>query len=909
MAKKRGYWLYIILLLFILASSLVGLITDYWWFTAVGFEQIFLISLKAKISVFLIAGLLFFSFAMVNVWISSRLNHNKTGPFNLKRKGLIVVILSVLVGWIASANWFTLLQYLNQTPFNIGDPIFNQDVSFYVFTLPFLQWIWGAVMTAIIMVTILVVLDYFQGFFTKGFKQVKYEPNPNQSLPNQQMPNFKAMWKQINRGAIIHITVLASLVFLLFAIKHYLAQFSIMYSEKGIVVGAGYTDVMIFLPIVKILMVFALVVTVLFYVWLFFFSTNPKLKKRHIIGTIVGAYILFVFIAPTVGPALVQSFRVDPNELNLEKPYIENNIAFTRMAYGLDSVEEKDFAAEKRVTADMLTGASETIDNVRLLDWRPLTQTYKQTQEIRSYYDLSGIDIDRYMIDGKYTQVMVAPRELDQNQLAENAKTWVNLHLVFTHGFGLVMSPVNSVTDQGLPDFLVSDIPPKSTVSDDVLDIDQPRIYYGERDNDYVLVNTETEEFDFPQGSTNQYIRYDGTGGVVLDSFLKKVLIAVRFKDIKILLSSDLTPESKIMFHRSIQDRIRTVTPFLMLDMDPYLVVEDGRMVWIQDGYTVTGNYPYSQKLGRINYMRNAVKIVVDAYDGSLTYYIADSEDPLMQTYANIFPDQFKHIDEMPSGLRDHLRYPVDLFEVQARMYATYHMEDPTVFYNKEDSWEIPSEIYGTGQKVRVDPYYIIMKLPGETKEEFILMISFAPIQKDNMIAWMAARSDGEHYGKLLLFSFPKDKLVYGPLQIEAKFDQDAEISEKLTLWSQQGSRVTRGNLLVIPIEDSLLYIEPLYLQAEQGQLPQLKQVLVSDGDKVVMKETLGEALEALFGKASKPTTDEEGEREQPPIDGSLTDQANRHYQDILDAMQQNDWTAFGESFDSLGKVLESLRE
>ena len=665
---------------------------------------------------------------------------------------------------------------------------------------------------------------------------------------------------------------------------------------------AGYTDIVAFLPLVMILMILALIIAVLLCIEMFFLARRQRFLKGHILAVVIIVYLLFSLISPVVIMDIVQDLKVSPNEINLEEPYIENNIKFTKIAYGLSKVEEKDFPAELDLTLAILANASDTLDNVRILDWRPLTQTYKQTQEIRLYYDLSGIDIDRYDINGKYTEVMLAPREMNQEQIAENAKTWVNLHMVYTHGFGLVMSPVNSVTREGMPNYLIKDIPPVYNVEEEKLRIERPQVYYGEMDNDFVLVNTLTKEFDYPKGSTNEYINYDGAGGVLLDTYMKKLLMALRFMDVKIMLSTDITPESRIMFARNIRERIAKITPFLVLDEDPYMVISEGRLFWIQDAYTVTSTFPYSEKVGAINYMRNSVKIVVDAYNGDVTYYLMDTSDPLILTYARIFPEQFKSIELMPAGLKEHIRYPEGLFKVQSSIYNTYHMGDVTVFYNKEDAWQIPYEIYGTGQQVQVEPYYIIIKLPGEDEEEFVLMCSYTPIRKDNMVAWLAARSDGANYGKLLLYKFPKEKLVYGPLQIEAKFDQDSEISQQLTLWSQQGSRVTRGNLLVIPIRDSILYIEPLYIQAEKGQLPELKRVLVSDGERVVMEEDLERALAVLFDKTRQRYVPEGKSIE------DLIVAAQRYYDAILDSMGKN-WTAFGENFDKLGEVLRDMGE
>jgi len=857
-------------------STIATLYTDYLWFSAINFAQIFLISLKAKILIFLFTTIVFFLFAAINPKLTKTKN-----PMKLKL--MIISAISVFVGFASSSQWFVFLQYINQIPFNLTDPILFKDVSFYVFSLPFLLAVWSFAMTVVVITIILVAIDYFSTYIINSFKQPTESVAPPTTIVFQP---FKP-----DRKSLIHLAILGSFAFLLLSIQHYLSRFSIMYSEKGIVVGAGYTDVVIFLPIVKIFMVLAVLVAILFFVWIFYFS--KKFKKRHILLYIVILYFVFYFVGGTIVPNVVQSLKVSPNEINLEAPYIENNIKFTKIPYGLDEVKKKDFDVDETLSADILEKEKETIDNVRILDYRPLIQTYKQTQEIRLYYDLSGIDVDRYNINGKYTQVMLAPRELAQDQIAESAKTWVNLHMVYTHGFGVVMSPVNSVTEEGLPNYLIQDIPP--IVEEGNLKITEPRIYYGEQDNDFVLVNTKTKEFDFPKGSTNEYINYDGQGGVKLDSFLKKLALAIRFKDIKILFSSDITDESKILFQRSIQERISKITPFLLLDNDPYLVINDGKLFWIQDAYTVTGNFPYSQKFKGINYMKNSVKIVVDAYDGDVSYYVIDENDPLMNVYAKIFPKQFKQFKAMP--LKDNIRYPEDLFKVQSEIYSTYHMDDVTVFYNKEDAWQIPSEIYGTGQQTKVDPYYIILKLPDEEKEEFVLMTTFTPLRKDNMISWLAARSDAKNYGKLLLFKFSKDKLIYGPLQIEAKFDQDSEISQQLTLWSQQGSRVTRGNLLVIPIRNSLLYIEPLYIEAEKGQLPQLKRVLVSDGEKVVMEKDLRIALEVLFGKATKSFEGPEDTLEDAKV----------YYGKILDSMANQDWAGIGDNLDKLGDVLDKL--
>jgi len=906
----------LILTLILSTSWITRLVTDYWWFDAIGCSQIFTISLKAKLLVFLASASVFLAFALINLRISG----SSGSKISFGWKFGLVLALSLFVGLVNYQNWFVLLKYLNQTPFGLQDPVFLKDVSFYVFSLPLFLAIKNFLIFCVVATTVLVVIDYMQSFIVSFFKQpqviapggTEYEINVGGALSN------------LKEKSLAHIAVLGSLFFSLLAAGHYLRGFSIMYSEAGIVVGAGYTDVMVHLPIIKMLMVLAAAISVLCLIWAFAISRKKNLRERNIMRNAIILYLLIALIVPAVVPAMVQAFKVSPNEMNLEKPYIENNIRFTKIAYGLSDVEEKDFDVGMNLTPELIASSSETIDNVRILDWRPLTQTYRQTQEMRLYYDLSGIDIDRYEINGKYTEVMIAPREMNQARITENAKTWINLHLVYTHGFGAVMSPVNQVTKEGMPNYLIKDIPPVYTggaEGEENLRIDVPQVYYGEQDDDFVMVNTETAEFDYPKGDTNEYIHYDGRGGVRMDTFAKKLAMAVRFSDIKILLSSDITQESRIMFTRNVLERVRTITPFLLFDRDPYLVISEGRLFWIQDAYTISDRFPYSEKIGAtgsLNYLRNSVKIVVDAYNGDVKYYIVDTDadaaatDPIIATYAKIFPDHFKSYHQMPDSLKKHVRYPEYLFSVQSAIYTTYHMTDATVFYNKEDAWQIPNEVYGTGQQMQVEPYYIIIKLPGEEREEFVMMSSFTPIKKDNMVAWLAARSDGDNYGKLLLYKFPKEKLVYGPLQIEAKFDQDSEISQQLTLWSQQGSRVTRGNLLVIPLADSILYIEPLYIRAEAGQLPELKRVLVSDGERVVMEETLGDALLALFGEVdSSPYGAGPGAGARAGADGEkstdeLIADAQWHYDAILDSMGKN-WTAFGENFEELGRVLEEL--
>jgi len=541
---------------------------------------------------------------------------------------------------------------------------------------------------------------------------------------------------------------------------------------------------------------------------------------------------------------LIQRYQVSPNEIDKEKPYIDFNIRYPRLAYGLDNIEEREFPAEDTLTLQDLRKNEATLKNIRLWDTRPLLATYSQLQEIRTYYKFTDIDIDRYRINGEYRQVTLSPRELSSKDLP--SRIWINERLTYTHGYGAVVGPVNRVTREGLPEFWVKDIPPAASTD---LRISRPELYFSELATDYVFVKTRAKEFNYPAGDQNVYTVYEGQGGIPLGSVWRKLLFAAHLGDIKLLMSNDLTSASRVLLYRNIRERVQRIAPFLRYDDDPYMVISAaGRIVWLLDGYTVSDWFPYSAATrGLGNYVRNAVKVTLDAYDGTVHFYVADPTDPLIRTIAKIFPGLLQPLEAMPADLRAHIRYPEGLFRVQAAMYAVYHMRDTQVFYNKEDLWSIPLA-HGDGPDRPMEPYYLILRLPGEPKEEFVLLIPFNPSKKDNLSAWLAARSDPPHYGKLVVYNFPKQKLIYGPRQIEARIDQDSFISQQLSLWNQRGSQVVRGNLLVIPIERSLVYVEPLYIAAEKGQLPELKRVIVGFGDRIAMEETLEGAMARVFG-------------------------------------------------------------
>src|ERR1700704_662379 len=614
------------------------------------------------------------------------------------------------------------------------------------------------------------------------------------------------------------------------------------------------------------------------------------------------------FVLSGAAPVLFRHFFVKPSELQLEKPYIERNIALTRQAYNLDQIAAKPFAAEQKLSLEVLEANKATIENIRLWDWLPLSDTYAQLQEIRTYYKFHDVDVDRYWLDGSYQSVMLSARELRPSLLPPNAQTWVNRHVLFTHRNGAVMSPVTRKSTEGLPFFYLRDIPP---VADGGPKIHEPRIYYGEESDSYVIVKGSTPEFDYPKGKDNVYAAYDGAGGVPIGAMVWRMLFAYYFNDPNLLLSNYITTDSRIMIRRNIQERVRTIAPFLGLDHDPYLVISNGRMFWMQDAYTTSSYFPSAQPAQDfdLNYIRNSVKVIVDAYDGTVDFYLMDPGDPIAATYQRFFPSLFKPFTAMPPDLLKHIRYPEDLFLIQARLYQTYHMEAADVFYNREDLWQFPRQPGGDGISM-MTPYYIIMRLPGEPRAEFFLMLPMVPSRRDNMIAWLAARCDAPDYGKLIVYEFPKEKLVYGPFQIEARINQSTEISQQITLWNQMGSRVIRGaNLLVIPIENSILYVTPLYLRAEHGHLPELKRVIAAYGEHVVMKETLAEALSALFmepGAAPAVSTT----TEERPATGPAASQAREaldRYNQAVERLRSGDWKGFGTQFDAMRELLEEM--
>jgi len=879
-----------VLALFILANILKGFYTEWLWFNSLGYGSVYTTILTTKVLVFFCAAIIFCLLFLGNLVLATHLAPKAEAHFwpwvivgQLRRLSKWSVItgtalLSLIFGLIAQGNWEVVLRFFNGQPFGITDPVFHNEVGFYVFSLPFWHFLRGWLLGALILTLLGSAGIYFVSYIVQ---RLRFD---------------------FARRVLAHVAGLVIAILGLFAWGYWLGIWELVFSERGVVFGASYADMHAKLPAQWILLAVVLV-----FIVIIVFSVLRRKFRWPLYG--IGAWIVAVILVGAIFPAVVQRFQVQPNELAREKPYIEYNIQFTRDAFALNRVEEQSFPAEKAPSREDIAQNEATINNIRLWDHRPLKDTYNQIQSIRLYYDFHDVDVDRYVIDGKYRQVMLSARELSAEKLAAQAQTWVNRQLQFTHGYGIALSPVNEISAEGLPILLVKDIPP---VGD--FNIERPQIYFGEKTNNYIIVKTKTQEFDYPMGDKNIYGYYQGRDGVSLGSFTRRLVYAWQLTDFNILISGELTPESRVLYYRNIRERVSHLAPFLKLDSDPYLVVVNGRLFWIQDAYTTTDRYPYSEPLeGGLNYIRNSVKAVVDAYDGSVTFYITDPEDALIQTYQSIFPALFVPVEQMPESLRVHLRYPEGMFNIQASVYQSYHMRDARVFYNKEDLWAVPKEVYA-GKEQPIEPYYVIMRLPDEEKEEFLLMLPFTPVNKNNTIGWLAARSDGKNYGKLLAYHFPKERLVYGPSQIENRIQQDTVITEQLALWARGGSRVIRGNLLLIPLGKSNLYVEPVFLQAEAGGLPELKRVIVAAGEQIAMEPTLKASIAAIFGAEAPPTepvvkppAPAEPEKPLAADIANLIEEAQQHYTKAQQYLKAGDWASYGKELDALKAALDRL--
>jgi len=896
-ARRWSLWLIglAVLVAFILISQSSDFLVQWLWMGQLGFSSVFWRTFFLKSAMFGFGFLAVLLFVWLNLQLAARrilsFSEENSAFFTIAPRRILErlykpliaaasVFLALFFGSGFIPFWERLLLFIWGGSFDAAEPVYNLDIGFYVFRLPLLHFLQSVLSWLSLIVLVLLVMGYSSARLLPGrFGQVS----------------------QRSWGAVRHISLILLVFVASLGWKFYLDRFDLLFSSGGVVFGAGYTD----LNVLRIGLWIMVAVSVLLALVVLYTFVVHRINLIILGSVLYGAVGVVVII---LLPYLVQNFKVQPNELELESPYLERNIAFTRQSYQLDRIEERDYPDLKTLTMKDLAQNRETVDNIRLWDWRPIRQTFRQTQEIRTYYKFYEVDVDRYNLPGgDYRQVMLSARELAP-QLPEQARTWVNERLQFTHGYGLAMSPVSEFTGEGLPDYLIKDLPP---VSGEGLEVNRPAIYFGESMSGYRIVNTDVEEFDYPSGDENVYSRYQGKGGIPLSGLLKRILFAWDLSDINILMTSSLREGSRVQIHREVADRIRTVAPFLYLDDDPYLVLADGGLYWIQDAYTVSSRYPYSEPFfGNLNYIRNSVKVVVDAYDGSVRFYVADAEEPILNAYRNAFPGLFTDIGEMSRALRAHLRYPEDLFRVQVEKFNDYHMTIPQVFYNREDKWTFPTEKYA-GDQIPMEPYYILIALPGEPSIEFLIMTPLTPDNRDNMIAWLAARCDQQGYGEIIAYKLPKERLIYGPIQIEAMIDQDDVISRQLSLWDQRGSRVIRGNLLVIPVEQSFIYVEPVYLLAEGNDIPQLRRVILVYNQRVVMERTLQEAVEVVFGEVA-PTRPEPIEVRQPPAPtappaepGGPRDTLRK----AQEALQQGDWEEFGRAMQELQRQLERSPE
>ncbi|MEG2322952.1 MAG: UPF0182 family protein [Anaerovoracaceae bacterium] len=950
--KKRKFGLkgiiIIFLILIVVCISLIGFFTDFLWFKELGYVSVFFTKLftqlKLGIPTFIVISLLAYVYLkFLKKGYCKKIESEEI--LDLKKLNLISWIFALAFGAVVtfitvSQLWFEMLKFTNSTGFSIKDPVFNLDISFYIFKLAFIQELNQIVIGIIIAFAILTLLFYLvlltmrapqvfeenqtrdeqrydgtntqsdqpNGFdnvtdmfgkFSEAFTGKKSNIN-RPSKPKKQFDDKNFM--QLISIAEKQLIIVGALFFIMLAVHFFLKQYDIMYSHTGAVYGAGYTDLHITLWVYRILVALSVISGIAFAVGIS--------KRRFKMVLMTPVIMILVGVIGMAGSYVMQNFIVSPDEINKESKYLERNIEYTQYAYDLQGVKVKPFSAKSNLESKDISGNMETISNIRINDYEPAAKFYNQTQAIRQYYEFNDVDVDRYMINGKYTQTFLSAREINEQKINES---WLNKHLKYTHGYGITLSRVDKVTNSGQPDMLIDSIPPVSQVKE--IDVKRPEIYFGEKTENYLLVNTDEQEFDYPDGDNNKYVTYEGEAGIKMN-FLNRALFAVKEQSLKLLVSSNITDKSKIIINRNIEDRVRKVMPYLEYDSDPYIVTADGQLFWMIDAYTTSTRYPYSEPYStdsQTNYIRNSIKVVINAYNGATDFYLVDDKDPIANTYKEIYPDLFKDFKEMPESLRAHVRYPNAMFDIQAKVYKRYHMNDVKVFYQNEDLWDIADEIYGT-KETEMQPNYYIMKLPGEKDAEFVNSIPYTPRDKKNMTALMVARNDGENYGELVLYQLPKSKLVYGPMQIEAQIDQNTEISKEFSLWQSSGSTYSRGNMFVIPIEDSLLYVEPVYLEATNSSIPEVKRVIVAYGDQIAYEATLAEALNSLFGegsatesKGSMNTKKKDDKSNKSMSQDQLIKDAQEAFKNAEDAQKRGDWEKYGQYLDELQSNLSQL--
>ena len=921
----------IVLLVLVFFRTIVHFVTESQWFAELGYLSVFYKILFSKLV--LIVPVFLVIFAVLTVYLrfvkhkymkSAGIAENETASKKLSKIFFVIVaILSAVMAYvIADQYWMEILKFWNQTKFDIADPIFNKDLSFYIFSLPLIRAVYSLAVNILGMI-VLVSLGYFGVLYYTNPPAHTEQTTEYDNVIHGKFGN-RDVWSSIKRNKHLSILftmfmVIGALFLITVGIGFYLDSFELLYSNRGAIYGAGYTDVNVTMWVNRIKAVLAIGLALLLLIGL-------KGKSKQKIFAVGMVSLIIVSLAGAGVESGVQSLIVTPNELTRERPYIQNNIKYTNLAYGLDQIEIRDFMVDQRLTLADIEQNVETTANVSINDERPTLEAFNQLQSMRGYYRFYDVDTDRYYIDGDIQQMFLSARELDKEKLSENAQSWINTKLKYTHGYGVTVAPVNTVNRAGQPEMVVKDMPLTSSIPQ--LRIDKPQIYYGELTNDYVIVHTKEEEFDYPRGDSNETTEYDGTGGIKLN-FLNRLLYAIKYNDFKILISTSITSESKILVNRNVVRRIEKIAPFIEFEPDAYAVIHEGKIYYITDGYTKSSYYPYSEPYDEAgnNYIRNSVKAVVDAYNGTVSFYVADEADPIINTYNKIFKDMFQPLSEMPDGLREHIRYPKDIFEIKSKMYLTYHATDPNVFYNREDKWAIPTETYQS-MEAPMNPLYFTFKLPEEQKAEFLLSIPFTPDGRQTLTGFMVARNDGENYGDFILYRFPKDRSIIGPQQIEAQISNNDVISRDLSLWNSQGSEVIRGHLLTIPMDNSILYIEPLYIRASsETALPEVKRIIVAFNSKIVMDTTLEGALKQIFANGTSDFEDIFDEDIQdnenpalPPIDtsddtptenlgsgGEAIRRANELYDEAQQALKDGSLSEYERLINELGKILKEL--
>ncbi|OIO92013.1 MAG: hypothetical protein AUJ92_15170 [Armatimonadetes bacterium CG2_30_59_28] len=917
--------LFLLLAFLAVWKQVLFIYTEYLWFLSVGFQQRLLLEYLSRIGLGVTAALFVFILLYGSTVVARRsvpkepirasrawdglpflLTASEFGRHAVKYALPLSILGGALVAIDASGHWLEFWCAAKAATAGYSDPFLGKDASFYLFALPLCRWIAGAVFGVLIATLVLTSLVYLiAAALQLATRQQAF------------LPHAKA-----------HIALLIAPVFLLLALKYGLDVFELLYVRRAAFQGPGYTDAHVILPVLHLgagisILTFVLAVVNLWKRW-----------EKPLIYCALAA-LAVPFVGRSVVAPAVQLFAVTPNEITCEKPFIRNNIEATLRAYDLHRVTSRDYPVDASLTSADLARHNNALASVRLWDHRPLRETYQQLQEIRSYYRFIDVDVDRYRIGDEYRQIALSPRELDVSRLGAGAKNWVNLHLKYTHGYGVCLSPVNETTPEGLPVLLIKDIPPASSIG---MKIVRPEIYFGESDLVYALTNTREPEIDYPKGNTNAQCFYQSRTGVPLNSLFRRIGFAARLNDWKVLFYRGTTKDSQILFRRNIVERVRAIAPFLSIDGNPYIVISEGKLFWIIDAYTTTTLYPYSTPIARngLNYIRNSVKVVIDAYSGETTFYLYDADDPIALTYSRIFPRFFRAVSEMPRDLQDHLRYPTDLMKIQSSIYSLYHMTDPDTFYSKEDPWRTGQEVLESRGNVQdMEPYYVIMRVPEATREgastagpeasgagrstdEFVLLVPFTPQHRPNMIAWVSARCDAPHRGEVVVYQLTKGKNVEGPMQIEALIDQDTDISALMTLWGEMGSSVIRGNLILLPIENSLLYIKPIYLKASATPLPELKRVIVAFNKRVVMKKSLREALDSLFGSPSLPVSASSGESPPEAAPGRdsgpgtqlriLAEEGLRKLNRAQEQLKSGNWKEFGNALESLESILRKMK-